>query len=427
MKRGILTVLLAGLACACTKENPLASLPDLSGVRANLAFTCVHQADHLPPLDSDADQLFKYGRYLQKRDGAKDFDDIARYYRIAAAHGHYKANANLQQLVSTGLARSPNPRKETIDFAIQLVKQGVPGGYYDIAHYLELGYGLKQDSETALRYFRKAADLGSPDAQYYVAQQLFPLDNAPDIARQMWQCAADQGHSKAALELAVDRARNKSYAKAIDAYQRGVMSGSRLAASFLEDGFKGPPPDDRLNYLAVANDPERSRRYKLIGKFLDDNEGLNPKVPDVNQIVPLPPAKLPPWDGTFQWQKDQDAAKPPPMPAEALVAKLAREKNLDPATGLPLETPGKSAEAQRVPLGSAARTGEVCPQNGIWSVRHVASICLEATRYFRKGETMPPLTINNRRMIPGLDALLGMRTYSTDETWRLESYGRDDA
>ncbi len=427
MKRIILITLLAGLACACTKENPLASLPDVSALRANLAFTCVHQADHLPPLDPDADQLFKYARYLQKRDGAKDFDDIARYYRIAAAHGHYKANANLQQLVSTGLAHSPNSRKETIDLAIQLVKQGVPGGYYDIAHYLELGYGLKQDSETASRYFRKAADLGSPDAQYYLAEKLDPIDAAPEVALQMYRCAADQGHGKAATSMAIGRLDDEFYAEALKAFQQGLMAGNRQAASFLANGFKGPPPDDRLYYLGVANDPERSRRYKLIGKFLDDNEGLNPKVPDVDQIVPLPPAKLPPWDGTFQWQKEQDAAKPPPVPAEALVAKLARDKNLDPATGLPLETPGKSAEAQCVPLGSAARTGEVCPQNGIWSVRHVASICLEATRYFRKGETMPPLTINNRRMIPGLDALLGMRTYSTDETWRLESYGRDDA
>jgi hypothetical protein len=381
MRRGILIALLAGLACACTKENPLASLPDLSAVRANLSFTCVHEADHLPPLDPDADQLFQYGRYLQKQDGPKDFDDIARYYRIAAAHDHYKANNNLQALVSTGLADSPNSRKESVDLAIQLVKQGIPGGYYDIAHYLELGYGLKQDSETALRYFRKAADLGSADAQYYVAQQLFPVDKAPDIARQMWQCAAGQGHGKAALELGIDRARNKSYAEALIAYQRGIMAGNSLAASFLEGGFKGPPPDDRLNYLALPNDPERSRRYRVIRKFVDSNEGLNPKVPDVDRIVPLPPAPLPPWDGTFQWQKEQDTARPPHKPDDKLVERLAREKNLNPATGLPLP-PAKSAKDERVPLGTVARSGQVCPQDGLWTVQQFADVSHDATRRF---------------------------------------------
>jgi hypothetical protein len=33
---------------------------------------------------------------------------VARYYRIAAAHGHYKANQNLQSLISDGLAGSPD-------------------------------------------------------------------------------------------------------------------------------------------------------------------------------------------------------------------------------------------------------------------------------------------------------------------------------
>lgn len=353
MRQGIVIAFLSGLVCAtaCTKENPLASLPDMSAVRANLAFTCVHEDGHLPPLDPETDQLFQYGRWLQKQVGPKDFDDIARYYRIAAAHGHYKANNNLQQLVSTGLASSPDAPKEAVDLAIQLVKQGVPGGYYDIAHYLELGYGLKQDSVNALRYFRKAADLGSPDAQYYIAEKLDPIDAAPEVALQMYRCAADQGHSKAATSLANDRAVGKFYAEAVKAFQQGVMAGNSMAASFLEDGFKGPSPDDRLDYLAVPNDPERSRRYKLIGDFLDANEGLNPKVPDIDRIVPLPPAKLPEWDGTFQWQKEQEAAKPPPEPSDALVEKLAKEKNLDPATGLPLAAP-KSAMDERVPLGT---------------------------------------------------------------------------
>ncbi|WP_429348987.1 SEL1-like repeat protein [Paraburkholderia sp. Clong3] len=417
----MLIALLATLACACTKENPLTSLPDLSAVRANLAFTCVHEADHLPPLDPDTERLFKYGRWLQKQDGPKDFDDIARYYRIAAAHGHYKANSNLQQLVSTGLADSPNASKESVDLAIQLVKQDVPGGYYDIAHYLELGYGLKQDSVTALRYFRKAADLGSPDAQYYLAEKLDPIDAAPEIALQMYRCAADQGHGKAATSLAMGRAGEKYYAEAVKAFQQGVMAGNSLAAYALQNGFEKPSPDDRIDYLALPNDPERSRRYKLIGQFLDANDGLNPKVPDIDQIVPLPPAKLPEWDGTFQWQKEQDAVKPPQKPEESLVARLAKEKNLDPATGLPL-APVKSAKAERVPLGTVARTGEVCPESGVWCDKHWASVSYEATRHFRKGEVMPELVMDDRRPVPFLDSLLGMRKHRTNADWSLVSY-----
>ncbi|MNL70051.1 hypothetical protein D3C87_1949980 [compost metagenome] len=87
------------------------TVPDLASVRANLAFECVHEAARLPDLDPEADAIFRYARHLEKRRGPKDFDEVARYYRIAAAHGHYKANNNLQQLVSHGLASSPSRTK----------------------------------------------------------------------------------------------------------------------------------------------------------------------------------------------------------------------------------------------------------------------------------------------------------------------------
>jgi TPR repeat protein len=424
MNRTTLIVALALIASACSnKENAVPSQADWSAVRANLAFTCVHEANLLPTLNSDADQLFKYGRYLEKKDGPKDYALAARYYRIAAANGHYKANNNLQQLVSTGLAPSPDAPNETLDLAERLIAAGIPSGYYDMGHYLELGYGVKQDNEKALRYFRKAADLGSPEAQYYVGDLLSPRDRAPDVSRQMMECAADQGYGKAARYLGIDLSTNKLYLEAVQAFQKGAKAGDVESISFLKDGFD-TQPSDLLNYMALPVDPERSRRYKLIGEFIDNNDGLNPKVPDIDQIVPLPPAKLPEWDGTFRWQKEQDAATPPQKPAESLVAKLAREKNLDPATGLPLAA-AKSAKDERVPLGTVARTGEVCPQSGVWCDKYWASVSYDATQRFGKGETMPQLVMNTPRIIPGLDALLGMRVHRTNGTWSLVSYSNE--
>jgi uncharacterized protein len=423
MIRTTLIITLALIAGACSKKDHTVPSPsDWSAVRANLAFTCTHEVDHLPSLDPGADQLFKYGRFLETKDGPKDYGAVARYYRIAAANGHYKANNNLQQLVSTGLAPSPDAPNETIDLAEQLIAAGIPGGYYDMGHYLELGYGVKQDEEKALRYFRKAADLGSPEAQFYVGDQLSPRDKAPEISRQMTRCATDQGYGKAASYLGIDLKTDKLYSEAVVAFQKGVAAGNAQAARFLGNGFD-TDPSDALYYLGVGRDAERSRRYELIRKFLDANDGLNPKVPDIEQIAPLPPAKLPEWDGTFQWQKERDAATPPQKPAEALVAKLAREKNLDPATGLPIKQ--KSAQDARVPLGTKARTGEVCPQDGVWCVPRLVGLWPTATLHVRKGDRMPYLVTYRRRMIPGLDALLGMRWEDREETWSLESYTND--
>jgi hypothetical protein len=290
-----------------------------------------------------------------------------------------------------------------------------------MGHYLELGYGVKQDEKKARVYFRKAADQGSPEGQYYVGDLLSPRDRGPDISRKMMECATDQGYGKAASYLGIDLKTNKMYSDASKAFQKGVVAGDTLSALALEEGFNGPPSTNQLYFMALQHDAERSRRYRLIGKFFNDNDGLNPKVLDIDQIVPLPPAKLPPWDGTFQWQKEQEAAKPPQKPSGQLVERLAREKHLDPATGLPL-APAKSAKEDRVPLGVVARTGQMCPQDGIWTVQQFAPVCLDATRHFRKGETMPQLVMNDPRPIPGLDAVLGMRVHRTDAEWSLQAY-----
>ncbi|WP_425219058.1 SEL1-like repeat protein [Ralstonia solanacearum] len=432
MNKGILIVLLAGLVSACThkEKTPLDSLPDMSAVRANLAFTCVHEADHLPPLDPEADQLFKYGRYLQKKEGPKNFNEVARYYRIAAAHGHYKANNNLQGLVSQGIAESPDAPKETIDLAAQLVNQGIPGGYYDIGHYLELGYGLKQDAEMALRYMRKAADLGSPDAQYYVGQKLAPINSSPEIARQMHQCAADQGHGKAAFTLGMDLKTDKVYSQAIKAFQQAAAAGETQGAFSLQIWFSWDQGDPHLSDIGLAKDVERSRRYKLIGDFIDRNAGRNPKVPDIDKIVPLPPAKLPPWDGTFQWEKDQAAAVPPQKPSDELIERLSQAKHLDPATGLPLAKPAQVAQAEtevapppvRLPLGTVARTGESCPQDGVWCVSLTKGMVADAERSFLKGMQLPSLTIYQPRRFAWMDNWMGVRQQTVAATWKLVGY-----
>lgn len=430
MNRRILIVLLVSFVCACTrKEDTLSSLPDMSAVRANLAFSCVHESDHLPPVDADADRLFQYGRYLQKLDGEKNFNDVARYYRIAAAYGHYKANNNLQLLVSQGLADSPDAPKEVVGLAMQLVNEGVAGGYYDIGHYLEVGYGLKQDGEMALRFMRKAADLGSPEAQYYVGQKLAPIDNAPKIARQMLQCAAAQGHGEAAMTLGVDLKTDKYYPEAVKAFQQGVRAGNTLAASFLEDAFNGPSPSDQLNYIALEKDPERSRRYKLIGAFIDKNDGRNPKVPDIDKIVPLPPAALPAWDGTFQWEREQAATRSPQKPSDELIKRLSQQKHLDPATGLPLaksdhvaQMASPPAAELRLPLGTLAQTGEACPQSGVWRA-HLSKGMVADTEYrFPKGKELPQLTVYRPRALAWLDDRMGVRKETVAVAWQLVGY-----
>jgi TPR repeat protein len=328
-----LTLLL--MLSGCNKEDGTRDVPDLQAVVENLKFECAREADQLPPLMPEPDRLYKYGLYLQLKAGPKDFDEVARYYRIAAAHGHYKASTNLQVIVSRGQAFSPDSWVETLDLVEELIRRGIPGGYYDMGRYLDRGFGVAQDPYKAKVYYRRAADLGSPDAQYYVAELLTRLPGPDNVMLQMYKCAMEQGHAAAAYNLAMYKNTGDTYADAALAYQQAVKNGKASAARFLEGGFIASSPKE-LSYMALAPDPERARRYKLIDEFLDRYENLGAKVPDIDQIVPLPPAKLPDWDETFQWKKDRDAAVPPSKPSDELMQRLSEEKGLDPATGLRL-------------------------------------------------------------------------------------------
>ncbi|MDE1715809.1 sel1 repeat family protein [Chromobacterium amazonense] len=312
-------------------------MSNLDDVKANLAFTCVYEKDHLPKLNPEADQLYRYARYVQKNNLLKDdvsvYPELERYFRIATAYDHFKANLELRQMIGKGQAWTSDPVKETLDLTEVLIKQGVPGGYYDMARYIDSGYGVKKDPELALRYYRKSADMGSPDGQYYVAEKLAPLDRAPEVARQMRRCAAEQGHGEAADSLARDLKGDKLYPQALEAFQLGVKGGNEASVSTMAEAFLDPQKDDPIHFMNVAKDLERSTRYKIIGDTLSRYSYLHPTVSELDEIVPLPPAKLPPWDGKIQWLKDHEANIAPPKPSEELIEKLAKAKGLDPKTG----------------------------------------------------------------------------------------------
>ncbi|MEL1827635.1 SEL1-like repeat protein [Klebsiella pneumoniae] len=341
--KGITTWIVLGslLLSGCDQKSIHKDVPvnPLTDINTRLAFTCKHQI--IPEASAETDVLFKYARWLQKnnlinRDKTVDAE-IARLYRIAAENGHYKASINLQNGALRG--RFALSSHERLRLSQQLIDAKVAAGYYFIAIYLEHGAaGLAQDPEMALRYYRKAADEGNPQAQAYVGDKLAPIDIAPDISRQMRRCSAEQGEGRAANALGNSLAVDKKYQEAVEAFQLGVAAGDSTSAGFLMHGFSGPEPMDRLFYLALEKDPERARRYEQIGAVLAKYSWAHPVVPEINDIVPLPPAPLPEWDGKLKWLEEWEANIPPPVPDAALIEKLAKAKQLNPATGRPLPT-----------------------------------------------------------------------------------------
>ncbi|WP_449105752.1 SEL1-like repeat protein [Pseudomonas mohnii] len=372
----------------------------LTEAKANLAFTCAHE--QIPAASAETDVLFKYARWLQKNNQLKQDEaidaQIERVYRIASENGHYKANINLQNGAMRGAFKLRG--EEHLRMSEQLINAGVATGYYFVGIFLQHGSaGLQQDYEMALRYYRKAADEGSALAQAYVADKLAPINIAPNVARQMRRCAAEQGNGKAAVALGINLKNKGEYQEALEVFQMGVVAGNDGAAGRLEEGFRGPKPDDRLHYIGQQEDLERADRYEKIQKILYGYSYANPKVPEINEIVPLPPAPLPAWDGKLQWLEERLANVPPEKPSEALIRQLAKAKGLEPATGRPM--PGSSAFIEIDYIKRPTCTsGQACTHTGYWQAERIAGqgSYLEKgePRRFEKGEIMPTLNVRHR-------------------------------
>ncbi|MFJ2689886.1 sel1 repeat family protein [Pseudomonas sp. NPDC087336] len=294
-----------------------------------------------------------------KQDKSVDVE-IERLYRIAAENGHYKANINLQN----GAMRQHFKLHghEHLRLSQQLIEASVATGYYFVGIFLQQGSaGLKQDPEMALRYYRRSADQGSAQGQYYVGDKLDPIDVAPEIAVQMYQCAAEQGHDEAAVALGIYLKHKEQYREALEVLQMGVAAGNSEAAGRLDDAFRGPPVTNKLDYLGQQEDPERAERYEKIWRILARASYANPTVPEINEIVPLPPAKLPAWDSKLQWLEARRANVPPEKPSQALINQLAKAKLLDPTTGKGL--PGSAAFSQAHLSAPYCYSGQVCPSS----------------------------------------------------------------
>ena len=316
-------------------------------LQANLEFVCKHEEK--PELSQETQQLYNYALYHDLHNmwtgkrGDAVWNGLARYYRIAAMNGDYKANIRLQYLLKSGRISSDMPQTEVHNLNEELAKQLPATAYYNLYGYLDVGYGVRTEKDGKYAYLRKAADLGSREAQYVVGDILTgikdegTLQQRLKIYEQLLSCSSEQGFGEASEMLGLGYEGDKEYSKALEAFHQGVKNGSSLSASTLEEAFSGKQKEGDMDFLNLSEDPERARRYEIIWKYLAYKDYLQPKVPDLDDIVPLPPAPLPEWDGKIAFQRWFEG-EAPPKPDEALVRRLAWQAGLNGDTGLDEKT-----------------------------------------------------------------------------------------
>ena len=316
-------------------------------LQANLEFVCKHEEK--PELSQETQQLYNYALYHDLHNmwtgkrGDEVWNGLARYYRIAAMNGDYKANIRLQYLLKSGRMSSDMPQTEVHNLNEELAKQLPATAYYNLYGYLDVGYGVRTEKDGKYAYLRKAADLGSREAQYVVGDILTDINDEETrplrlkIYDQLLACASEQGLGQASVMLGIGLQRKNEYQQALEVFHQGTKNGSSSSASRLEEAFSGKQKDGDMDFLNLSEDSERSRRYKIIGDYLYEKDYLQPKVPDLDDIVPLPPAPLPEWDGKIAFQRWYEG-EAPPKPDEALVRRLAWQAGLNGDTGLDEKT-----------------------------------------------------------------------------------------
>ncbi|MCW9734032.1 DUF6396 domain-containing protein [Avibacterium sp. 20-15] len=325
------------------KENTMQKMEQL----AALEFSCVHE--ERPPIPEEAQLLYNYALYqdLHKMWTGKagDWNELLPYYRIAAANGDYKANVRLQYLLETNRALTSTSYDEVHNLNKLLAKSLPATAYYKLYGHLDIGFGITtREKDGKYAYLRKAADLGSREAQYVVADMLGDIDDPETlpyrqkIIEELRRCASEQGSAEASEFLGIRYQDKEQYSQALQAYHQGVKNGSYMSAFILSRSFDGKRKDDGTddNFLNLPEDLERSTRYKMIDSYLFKYDYLQPKVPDLDEIVPLPPVKLPPWDGKIAFQRWFEGPSPQ-KPSDELMQKLAEKPGLDWQTGLPLK------------------------------------------------------------------------------------------
>ena len=350
------------------------------------SFTCRHEAAVNPVPSDQAQALFEeavalgdWGIPRKERDFAK----IAALYRQAMTLGHWKAQFNLAGLYLEGDGVPFDP-DEALRLTEDLMRQGVPAAWFNMGNYYMSGVGPLQPSATvAYAFWQRAADMGSLHAQAELGKALDAVINEPPrhynnrpIGRQMLECAFAQGSGDAAYELGLtyevdvgdttDRSEKQSlFAKALDRLHEGVKFGSRQCADGLSAMYYQGHPE-----AGHAKDPIRARRYSAIGDYLWHHPDT--RLPNLDRVLPLPPAPLPPWNGEVE--SLIDAAKPvrvkPSLPKAS--AALQRTRAHVPH-GYAIVAPGWTEQPFAAAAYGAGQSFLVrAPQDGYYQPLHVS-------------------------------------------------------
>ena len=368
---GLLDSMLSKATAAMSDLPRHEKLPLFNPHRAE--FTCNYQAQRVPAADPQAEMWFQQALALNDPYARSiDYEKMYQLYLQAAERGHWKAMLNLASLI---LRHDPGMPEHDPEQAIRWVEKammlGVPDAYERMGQYHLDGLIEGGDATSAYAFLQRAADMGSPAAMAYLGYKLAGSYDNPDegfwgnlpIGTKMLECAVAQGYGDAAVNLSLIYARpNTSDAKlrALKVLHEGVKLGSAICADNLVPEFNGLDLANGTNLVGHI-DKARAQRYRKIADVLKLYDGRL-KLPNLDKVLPLPPAPLPKWNGDVQTLINAVKAVTPP-------AKVQRSSTREGRSFVP-----EGHAVPSVDTGTPAVTGaQPVPKTGYWIAQYGAS------------------------------------------------------
>lgn len=316
----VLAVLLFTSLVACKMPNDKVlprnqSLPLFNPHVAD--FICETEASKVPPIDAQAEDWFLAARALEDPEifvEDRDYKEIVDLTRQAAERLHWKAMLNLASLYVEG-RDPPYGNEEAVQLVEKAMLLGIPAAYDRMGTYYANSTGVKGDITRAYAFWQKAAQMGNPQSLAFLGEKLTAGEDHPGIdmwgnipiATKMLECAVAQGYGPAAYDLYYlyaaprtadgtiigDHRTPETKDRALKILHEGVRLGCAQCARDLSIEFS--QPFNLSDILVPFIDKARGERYAVLNRAL----GFNPnrRFPNLDKILPLPPADLPPWDG----------------------------------------------------------------------------------------------------------------------------------
>ncbi len=248
-------------------------------------FSCAREADYLPEIDSEAQELFMQARGAEVKRGKKDHANITGLYELAADKGHWKAMHNLFLRYLKGKG-APRDSAKAIKLNQKLVDMNVPIGFYNMAVLLEKGHGVIGSDKDSAQYLLKAASMGEPNAlirlgNFYGFQ--LPLGKQQnDKAAVYFECAAKQGSAIAYNEYATWlKIAEKNYPKSAYYYLLAFWGGDKSSGVHITGTFL-----DGSGVQSFSLDKEYGLKLEIeLNRLLKDSLY---RIPNIAELYPLP-------------------------------------------------------------------------------------------------------------------------------------------